>query len=367
MAPAFLIGKTNDTVSGWIRYKGWDRLPSSIRISKDSIGSRSTNYSVDQISYLEIAHVEAYERVVIKSDSDASRSVLLRLLVKGPRLDLYAAGNDLFFIREPNGDLEKLELAPGGENTPTAALYKNKLNAYAVKYDLSELLPRIQGMNYTESELVRIVTLLNGSQGIAYTAPVFRNHPHWFVGGGVGFTGLTISGDKSYLGRIQFKNTTAPFFTAGFDYYFSKGVGPLAVRVELNYFSATYKATGLATTTDLDQIRYTLQQNDISPCAYLQYHFVNLEGFKLYAAVGVGVNLASYPQNTYQESFPQATTTTNYATLNSFWFSGNLKVGAVITRRAQVGFLSIFGNYSRETGYSFDPHTYFCWLAYRID
>jgi len=324
-------------------------------------------YTARELRYVEIAGTEAYEKAVLKTDSGLSNPVLLRLLFRGPRLNLYAHGTDSFFLREKGGDLVRLDVIPPSDGRNFSSdVYKNVLDLYAAKYGLSDLSARIERMTYSQSDLLRTVQLLNGSQGRRYTAPVFKNRLHWFLGAGVGVSGLNISGDNLYFNQIKFKNTTIPYFVAGFDYYLSKGIGPLALRAELSYFSATYKASGVATSTSQDHLTYTFQQRNISPAVYVLYHFINLQRLKVYAAAGIGANFSSYSNNTFQESYPVAATTGNYTNFSSPWVSGNFKLGAIVSKRVEIGVAGIFGDFTRESNYRFDPHTYFCWLAYRL-
>lgn len=243
------------------------------------------------------------------------------------------------------------------------------MRVYAVKYGFSSLLPDIDDAGFDRHALAKIIIALNGaSNSIAYTSPAIRNKPHWFVGGGVGSSGMTISGDHQYLGQVGFKNAVAaPYLLIGFDYLFSQGLGPWGMRLELAYFSATYKATGVSYGTSLDQTTYTLQQNNFAPCAYVLYHFVNRPSFKIYVAPGFGVNFSSYPKNILHDSWPQPLTRDNYADLSSFWLSANLKLGVILNERIEAGAAGIYGNYSKQGVYSFDPHTYLFWVAYRLN
>jgi hypothetical protein len=196
---------------------------------------------------------------------------------------------------------------------------------------------------------------------------LLANKLHLFLGVGALVSNLSISGDKSYLGQIAFNKTSiSPCFLLGVDYLFSSGVGPWGIRLEASYFSATYKASGVSTGTSLDHINYTLEQRNFSSNGYLLYHFINRHQIRLYAAAGVGANFSSYPQNTYQESFPSSKTTYNYATMNGFWLSGNLKLGVILAHRLELGAATILGNYSKELAYSFDPRTTLFWVGYRL-
>jgi hypothetical protein len=52
--------------------------------------------------------------------------------------------------------------------------------------------------------------------------------------------------------------------------------------------------------------------------------------------------------------------------MNRFWLSANLKLGIILNNRFEVGAATVLGNYSQEEAYSFDPHTLFFWLGYRL-
>ncbi|HLZ85970.1 MAG TPA: hypothetical protein VKQ52_01965 [Puia sp.] len=389
--PALIVMNNGDTLHGWIDYKGWERNPGVISFRYDSLSSNSTTYGVADLRYFEIASVEAYERATIKqevpglatpqglvgqgagADSLIAKTVFLRLLVKGNRISLYKwnENKECFYIRETGGDLEELVLQINSNDNTIAPipLYKGTLKIHAVKYDLASLSPAIDNAGYDEHDLTKIVTSINGaSNSVLYTTYVIHNKVHWFVGGGAGVSGLTISGDKSYLGQIAFKKTVvAPYVLLGFDYLFSNGVGPWGMRLELAYSSASYKATGTATETSLDHVTYIFQQNNFAPSAYVLYHFFNQPRLKIYCAVGVGANFASYPKNTYQETFPESRTIDNYADLSSFWLSGNLKAGVIFNRKIEAGIVGVYGNYSKEVVYSFDPHTYLFWVGYKFN
>ena len=352
--PAFLVTNNGDTLHGWIVYRGWEQMPRSIQFSLDSLSKRTVTYSATDLRYCQIAGAEAYEKAIISKDSLTNDTVLLRLLVRGQKLSLYKLGSEQFFIRARDGAYE--------EATAFA------LNAYAEKYDLSSLFPQINAAGTDESALIKIIITLNGNdRPETFTKPVIANKLHWFFGAGAGISNMSISGDKSYLGQIGFSNpVAAPYLLLGFDYLFSRGVGPWGLRLEVSYFQATYKASGVSTGTELDHINYTLEQHNFSPAAYVLCHFINRRQLRIYAAAGAGANFSSYPQNTYHETFPSSTTTDNYATMNRFWLSANLKLGIILNNRFEVGAATVLGNYSQEEAYSFDPHTLFFWLGYRL-
>jgi len=354
MQRVFLVKNDGDTLRGWIKYKGWERIPRSVDFGQDSLAKHLVTYEVADLHYMAIAGVEAYERAVMAKDSLARDTVFLRLLVKGQRLSLYKLSSEQFFVRVKDGDYEQA----------TAFTLKT----YAEKFDLSSLFPQIDAAGTDESALVKIVLVLNGNAGAAtFTKPVITNKLHCFLGIGALVSNMSISGDKSYLGQIAFNNTAvSPYFLLGLDYLFSSGVGPWGIRLEASYFSATYKASGVSTGTSLDHINYTLEQRNFSSNWYLLYHFINRHQIRVYAAAGVGANFSSYPQNTYSESFPSSTTTYNYATMNGFWLSANLKVGVILTHRLELGAATILGNYSKELAYSFDPRTTVFWAGYRF-
>ena len=352
MQRAFLVTGAGDTLRGWIQYKGWEGVPRSVGFGPDSLTRHLVTYRVADLRYMEIAGAEAYERAVLPKDSLGSDTVFLRLLVKGQKLSLYRESSEQFFVREN-----------GGTYAEASAL---TLKTYAEKSGQSQLFAQIYAAGTNERELVKIVLLLNGTGGgVSYTRPVTPNKLHWFVGAGAGVSSLSISGDKSYLGQIAFSGpVVVPYLLAGFDYLFSNGVGPWGFRLEASYFSATYKAGGVSTGTDLDHINYTLEQRNFAASGYVLYHFINRHRIRLYAAAGVGANFSGYPQNTYHETFPSSTTTYDYATMNSFWLSANLKLGVILTGRFELGAATILGNYSKELGYSFDPQTMLFWVRY---
>ena len=358
--PAFVVLNNGDTIRGWVNYKGWEHSPRSIEFSRDSTNYRFTIYRAPDIRYFEIAEAEAYERAVVRkkvinpADSLTTDTLLLRLLVKGRKLSLYEESSDQFFVNEEGGIFE--EVSPF------------ILKSYAQKYELTSLFPQIDAAGTSQEDVVRIVLALNGSSGaVTYGKPVMPNRLHWYLGVGGGTSGMSISGDKSYLGQISFSNTTvAPYLLLGFDYLFSKGVGPWGIRLEVAYFGATYKASGFSTGTELDHIDYTLDQRNISLAVYALYHFVNGRRLIVYGAAGISANFASYPQNTYHDSWPNSMTRDNYAKMSSFWFAANLKLGVILNNRFEAGAAGIFGNYSQELAYSFDPHTVLFWVGYRL-
>lgn len=354
MQRVFLVTNDGDTLHGWIKYMGWERVPRSVDFGPDSLAKHLVTYEVADLRYMAIAGAEAYERAVVSKDSLPSDTVFLRLLIKGQKLSLYKLSSEQFFVRVKDGDYEQ-----------ATAL---ALKTYAEKFDLSSLFPQIDAAGIDENALVKIVLALNGNAGSStFTKPVIANKLHWFFGVGALVSTMSISGDKSYLGQIDFNNTAvSPYLLLGLDYLFSSGIGPWGIRLEASYFSATYKASGVSTGTSLDHINYALEQRNLSSSGYLLYHFINRHQIRVYAAAGVGANFSTYPQNTYQESFPSSTTTYNYATMNGFWLSANLKVGVILTHRLELGAATILGNYSKELAYSFDPRTTVFWAGYRF-
>src|SRR5579872_2331963 len=190
---SLIVLNNGDSLRGWIRYRGWERLPRSISFSRDSSVRHLTGYGIGDLRYFEIAGVEAYERAIIRKDSVGLDTVFLRLLVKGQKLSLYKGNSDLFYVREQGGIYE--------EAVPFV------LKTYAEKYELSSLFSEIDAADNNESAFIRIVMELNSHSGaITYTIPVIRNKLHWYIGAGTGISRMSISGDKSYLGQISFSN-----------------------------------------------------------------------------------------------------------------------------------------------------------------
>lgn len=337
----FIVNTNGDTLSGLINYKEWYKTPRRFSF-KRSAGDKNTIYTANNLDFLHIDGRVTYVKFAVQvsmnevqftritqstSEPKVQDTVFLRLLVKGEKVSLYAYRDDVkqrFYV------LEKDQKAPV-ELSYKAALVNGtaiKFNAFqpqliklAEKFDdsASSIRPLINNSNYSEKDIVSIITLINGQVDVKPAAPVERvKSRRFYLAAGLDYSTIkytdknliTANGVDANDNRLYKDRKTSsllPLISVGTDIYFKREVerfylrldasaAGLASEVKSLYKFSLYSAEELSNT-------YTLSAAVISFRPQVMLNMVNTKIFKCYIGAGPSFHyLVKFKNEMYQKT-----------------------------------------------------------------
>lgn len=316
----YIILNNSDTLNGWINYHNWEKNPKNIGFLRDSAGG-VINYSKYDIKAVEITGLDRYVKtIVIKDarpvtiedilpsniDSLVTDTVLLRILIKGSRLDLYELVDNKphFFVGDESGEIKELiykVVAADNNKFSTQKLFANQLKSYLLG-SMSEiaLLKKIDAAGYTEKDLSGIVAEINKISGtVEYAVPSQDKKilTSFFAGVGGGYSNLRFGGKNSAFNNMKFSGGFSPFASIGIEVSSPRNLQAITLRIEASFSHASYTAESKSTTGF--NSRYAVSQTNISPTASLLFNFIRKESLKVYAGIAGAFSIASYAKNQY--------------------------------------------------------------------
>lgn len=414
--PGLIVRNNGDTVRGWINYGNWRRNPRKIEF-RSTPEDKPAKYTVREIQYFTIPGEDVYQRAATTVDMRSVRpeditketpdsvvqdTIFLRLLVKGPKLNLYELIDEKkhYYVQQPGGDFRELGFRMNAGKWIGEVYeqddFKDQLRKYAPENDMV-LFRRIGSTRYMSVDLSKTVIALNG----AGSAPVTNNaapapggisvsndvvwmpeaakrnkvRTEFFGTVGAEYAKLSFSGDVVYSPEVMnYKASVSPVIGAGMDILAGRNLNDITVRLELTYAQHTHKGDRNTTNSILgysEHETYTLTQRNISPALSLLYNFRRSAMVKFYAGAGVAYNLGTYTKNTYTLESPERPyyndTTQNYLDLNNNWTAVFLRAGVRIGKKAEIGATANFiGRLTSYIRWSASPHTYSLRVTYFI-
>lgn len=385
----YIVLNNGDTLNGWINYRNWEKNPSTIGFLRDSTGG-ITDYSKHDVKAVEINGLDRYiKAIVVKDarpvtignllpaeiDSLITDTVLLRILIKGSKLDLYELVDNKphFFISNQDGEIKELIyklVAIDNYNFSTRKLFINQLKAYIIGHmSATDLLKKINNANYTEKDLSRIVNEINKTSGtVEYTAanPNKKILTSFFAGAGGGFSNLRFNGTNSAFNNMQFSASFSPFATIGIEVSSPRSLQAITLRIEASFSHASYTATSKSSAGYSNS--YSVSQTNISPTASLLFNFIRKESLKVYAGVSAALNIASYSKNQYIQTglAGYERKIDNYVDLPKTWIAAPIfKLGTKLNNKISVEADGRFwGSMTDFISWSLTPQTVSCQVRY---
>lgn len=219
-----------------------------------------------------------------------------------------------------------------------------------------------------------MVAGLNGvpGQSVPYVSKDSKKSLSFYAGAGAIYSSMTFSGDKAYLKGMDFGWNTGPAIMAGVELFSERNFRQLSFRLEVAYGSIGYKADNLVTrsSSGTDTVHYEIKQRNIIPSATVLYHIVRKEKFRYYIGAQFAVNISSYPTNALTAKHEYTTYpyyTSKYISYNKTWPIINIKTGAIINRRWDVGITgSVWGSSVNTIEVHNKVKQYALWLAYHF-
>jgi hypothetical protein len=385
-----------DTLKGWIDYRNWHVNPTSIRFKQDSLADNPHQFTTADISFFQVAG-DKYVKAFITKDmlpvdighlvpdstvNQQTDTAFLRVLVEGPVLNLYEVYDfkPHYYIQDSTKSYRELTYKCTWGEVPNQMkirnLFRGQLLAYLniqPQHD-KKLASRIENISYTSKEIGKVVAALNGltGQSVPYVSNNSKKSLSFYAGAGAIYSTMTFSGDNGYLRAIDFGWKTGPAIMAGVELSSERNFRDLSFRIEVAYSSIGYKANNLfiKMSPGIDTVHYEIKQRSIIPSATVLYHIVKKEKFRYYIGAQFAVNISSYPVNAFtaKHEYPRYPTHTNkFISFNKSWPIINIKTGAIINRRWDIGITgSVWGSSVSTTVIHNKVRQYALWLGYRF-
>ena len=140
----------------------------------------------------------------------------------------------------------------------------------------------------------------------------------------------------------NFRNysSSVPLFDVGLNLYPNPRTKTVVVKLEFSYFSDKYYTTANAYFDGRDHSSFLLKQSVLAVYPQVLCNIYNADKFKVYLDAGLAVNFSSYSNNTFYNSYNNATDSP-FLGLNKIWFSLPIKAGVAILKN-----LDVYASYS---------------------
>ena len=368
--PGYIVTFKGDTVKGFINYKEWNNNPKSIDFKKNAADANFETYNTKTITAFTLDGTDIYNRYIGKISQDLTAlaslshgvdstykvdTVFLRQYVQGRYITLHQYIDGIktrYFISENTGKPYELlnHIYLGDDNTEVHEYnYRQQLHKLRLAYQSnnSKLIDDIQRVPYTINELAKLIQKLNGE---TVTANVYRNR-----GGIRFFAGAAINANTITLKLYEnFSNSTSnavisPVLSVGFDYLLNKNVGKVIFRGELSYYSNKanlfFSNVGQVSAPVINI--FDFNQSTISLTPQVICNFYNKPNLKVYGAIGLSINTASYKKTRSVRSYPPPYYITpvdlNVALpgLQSFFVNPLAKIGVTVQKHIDIHFAYI--------------------------
>ncbi len=297
--------------------------PRRIKFRQGEVGSPNQSFGIHDIKSFSIDGQDAYVRAFVKEDmnpvvtdanatdlvdSSMQDTVFLKVLVLGKRLSLYALtdSKDHYYISDGPGHFEELiykvhivQLETGGTREDAENQFHHQLFVYLPDEDSVSMATRIESLPFSERPLMKAVKDLNGVSNTTFIDQHSFTNPikiQVYLGAGISSSSLSFTGNDNGATPMSFNHSTGPVGELGLDFTSSQKWGDIGLRLSIAYWTASFsgkESDGLGADT------YKLSMSTITPSLDVIYSFYKSKTMRLYAGLGLGINEASFPTNTY--------------------------------------------------------------------
>ena len=353
--PGYVVKLNGDTVKGFIDYKEWDKNPKNISF-KSLNESNSENFTVGGITAFGISNAEYFKRfnvaisqgevemTSIKTSADTTYitdNVFLRILTSGNNVTLFSYRDNIktrYYILDNTADkpaelIYRVYYSPDNLTyVQTDNTYRVQLQTLAQKYNVNT--PRMQvdlsTAQYSESDLVKIVQVINGNKNNKQFTPKKRFGIGFYAGVGVNDNNLV------FTGAVVFPNNSniGPKIAAGVNLFPNKNTQQLFLRAELLYETDQHTLTNIASAYSTSKI----EQRTFSFTPQIVYNIYNGYKLSIFINGGVSINSSSYNKYYTTQTFTSqiSETSPGFPVFDSLWASFPLKTGVIINKTIEV-------------------------------
>jgi hypothetical protein len=302
LRPASIVKMTGDTISGFVRYEGWTKSPTSVQFKNNLNETRFETLTPKQILGFSVNGVEAFvsytgpvstnkiegpEIPYFRDTTVKSVSVFLSVVTKGANVELLAHRDEVktaYFIKDKNEvpvELKFYRYYNDNDRVVSSAPFRQVLIS---------LLEKCRGVNekwfkdvgvadYNLGTLKRLVNNINNNESKETSISGHR----FFVGAAAAYQHFTFVGPERY--RYQpVDDDLAPVFNVGYDFYTNKFSTKTIFRIEVG-------ATQISPMFEGPYSIFILKAIVVSVKPQVLYTFKAGNKVKPFFAAGVGINV----------------------------------------------------------------------------
>ncbi len=361
----YIVTLKGDTLQGFIDYKEWDRSPNQIDFVKQIGQATSDVYTPKNTKAFAINGLEYFEQHEVAISQGAvdlahlstridtntkTNTVFLKILNKGQYVNLYRHTDDIktrFYILDiVTNRVEELiyhaYYTPNEDKIQYVKRFQFQLQYISQIHhiDNKQLGRRILNANYSEDEIKKIISIINGGDSKQYSTPkLFATR--WFAGGGFGISSVNFRGHTPLANALT-SSTITPKIDFGIDLISNKEIQKIVFRGDLvlSVNSHDLLTTSMGTQTGLVTNEVNFTQYNITLTPQVIYKFYNTANFRAFVGGGISVNFSTY--NRYQlvskySGFPDRVTN-NYPEFEKTWISFPIKIGVVMKSNFEFSF-----------------------------
>ncbi|WP_187262943.1 hypothetical protein [Pontibacter beigongshangensis] len=364
--PGFAVTTAGDTLRGFINYRETNNTPATFTFKSQEASNHTTEYSTGDIQYVEIIGIEAYRRysgLITMNPTDLKRhayldiapqevTVFLKLHVEGGQVDLLSYTDQLktrYFIQEKNGskpqELYFSRSFTPGSNTQVMEQkgYVGQLQFLAskLKPDDARLQKSIASAQYAVSYLEKIILGINESgYGNAPSVKSLKPATRFYAGAALNASSIKVERSSALENADSNPISIMPILAVGFDIFRNKHTQKFYLRMELAATAANYQIQNKLHSQYgyYNAYSYKVNQRVLSLSPQVIYTTFSRDNFKHYLGLAASVNLAGYPENTYQIEYyyddgtRRADPSINDITLSlmNFYYSYGIRTGVII-------------------------------------
>jgi len=363
----YVLKNSGDTLKGFINYREWAQCPLSIdfKINKDDKQALKFNpHTIKEFQINGMGTYFTYKGVIsmdrtkfpdlpLTLDTNKKQdTIFLKQVSKGQYLTVFYhedAVKTRFFIAETGAlpvELKYAQYYITNDQVHINDEYKKQLAFYAGKYapGNSILSQKIENCAFNESDIEKIISLINGNTSVTKTKAIFR----FFVGGGLNKTTTHLQDDEERIAVqvteftitntvinrqsiSKYSTTPAPRLNLGVDLFTNPDVQKLVFRAELSlsYANPRFDYTvyyqpddsNITATTSFSQYSATLTPQ-------LIFNFYNSTSFKAYVDLGLGLNFSVYNNTKIYNA--------TKSDLKSYWTNLPVQLGIVLNKNIEL-------------------------------
>lgn len=357
--PGYIVTLKGDSVDGTIDYRQWEVNPTAITFRNTS--GAENNYTATDIKAFGINGLEKYESYTLAISNDATEISKLALkpdtstIIKTAFFKLTATGRNVcllqyidaiktrFFVKSNSAALPEELIyhayynADESSSVKYVTSYRGQLSNLAISagVDSKSFEDKIAQAAYNESDIVKIVQIINGASNQEFTSKQLTGISA-FAGIGLNYACLKYR----YSGVTATSGSVLPKLATGFDFFPNKVVQQFYIRTSLtltvNQFKETVQNNGVV--NSVSKANFTQYGGSLAP--QFIYNFYNTTDLKVFAGAGIGLNFSGYSNTKYTTTFsdslfPDETQNMN-PSLSAFWISIPITAGVAINNRIEI-------------------------------
>lgn len=299
---ASIVKMNGDTISGFVRYEGWTKSPTSVQFKNNLNETHTETLTPKEVLGFNVNGVETfvgYTGLVSTNKIEGSEipysrdtavksvSVFLSVVATGPNVELLSHRDEVktaYFIKDKNEvpvELKFYRYYNDIDRLVSSAPFRQVLISLLEKYrGVNEKWFKDVGVaDYKVGTLKRLVNNINNNESKETSISGRR----FFVGAAAAYQHFTFVGPERYRYQSDYDDLV-PVFNVGYDFYTNKFSKRTIFRVELG-------ATQISPRFEGPYSIFILKAVVVSVKPQVLYSFKLGDKVKPFFAVGVGVNV----------------------------------------------------------------------------